>query len=122
MDTKDLLVDLEKGFWRASFAADGDYYDEHLADAGLLVFPDPTGVLDKASCVEIIRGSPARATRWEISDVRFLSLGEQVAALTYQGVSTPEAGGASERDRRTSVYHLRDGRWQLALHHVTPER
>lgn len=121
MKRDDEILVLEQGFWRASFAGDGAYYAEHLADDGLLVFPEPTGVLDKATCVEIIGGSPASPVEWSLSDVRVVPLGESAAALIYRGSATREGASPSERDRRTSVYRLEGGRWRLAVHHVTPE-
>ena len=120
MDAEEQITGLEEGFWRASFAGDGDYYAEHLAEDALLVFAEPTGVLEKAACVEIIAGSPASQVSWEISERRFVRLADEVVALTYKGRATPE-GGASERDRRTSVYRREGGRWRMVLHHVTRE-
>ncbi len=121
MGLEDEILGLEEGFWTASFAGDGDYYAEHLSEDALLVFGEPTGVLDKPSCVGIIGDSQAREVRWEISERRFVALGADAVALTYRGRATPAGEDRSERDRRTSVYRLENGCWRLVLHHVTGE-
>ena len=117
--SNDRILELEEGFWRASYAGDGDYYAAHLAADALLVFAAPTGVLDKARCVEIIGGSPAQDVRWRLEEARFLALAEDVVALTYRGVARP--GDADEVDRRSSVYRREPDGWKLVLHHVTRE-
>ncbi len=121
MTREDEIFELEKGFWTASFAGDGAYYAEHLAEDALLVFAEPTGVLEKSDCVRIIGESPASEVRWELSDPRFVELGEGVVGLTYRGSATPRGGSDSQRDRRSSVYRREGDRWKLVLHHVTNE-
>ena len=119
MDAEHECSELERGFWRASFAGDGDYYAKHLADDALLLFADPIGALDKTRCVEIIGSSPAAEVRWEIEELRALALGDDAIALAYRG-RAQRADAAAETDWRSSVYRRSpDGAWQLALHQVT---
>ncbi len=115
------LLELERGFWRASFAGDSAFFAAHLAADAVLVFGAPIGVLDRERCVEAIAQSGARDVGWTLEDVHCLRLDESVAALVYQGVVISADGAEPERERRSSVYAKRDGVWRLALHHVTKE-
>jgi hypothetical protein len=91
---EDLLFALEEQFWLGS----SDYYRGNLADAALVVFPDPAGVQIKDEILSSVSGSPAGPT-WP---------------SRHQGEPRPY------RARASSAY-VREGRaWKLAFHQQTP--
>ncbi len=120
MSVHDALWQLESRFWEASAAGDADAYRELLLDEALLVFPGPTGALDKQACVDAIGGSPARSLEYRLEDRREIALGADTVLLTYRGVALWEGADREAHDRRGSVFVRRNGAWKLAFHQVTP--
>ena len=86
---EDVLFALEERFWLGG----GDYYRRILADAALIVFPDPAGVQVKDEILSSVSG-PSRSRR--------------------QGEPKPY------RARASSAY-VNEGRaWKFAFHQQTP--
>jgi hypothetical protein len=86
---EDLLFELEERFWSGG----AEHYARYLADAAVMVFPAPAGVLMKDEIVRSVAGQP----RW--ADV---ALEEPYTA-------------------RASSAYVHDGRrWRLAFHQQTP--
>ena len=83
---EDVLFALEERFWLDS----SDYYRGNLADAAVMVFPDPTGVQIKDEILSSVSGQP----RW--TDV------------------------ALEEHRASSAYVHDGRAWKLAFHQQTP--
>lgn len=108
----DELVALERRFWTE---ASGELYREHAAPDLLMVFPDPTGVVDRETAIPLVAPWDAVA----LDDVRSVQLVPDAVALVYRADGRI---GESERYRAlvTSIYARRDGRWLLALHQQTP--
>lgn len=105
---------MERGFWNA--AGHGDYYVEHMADDGVCVLP--VGMMDKKSTVAAIsRAEPWR--EFELSNVRFLDLGDDEAALCYEAEAS-RGDNDAYRALISSVYTRLRGRWMLTLHQQTP--
>lgn len=110
------LVALERRFWTEP---SGDLYREHAAPDLLMVFPEPTGVLDLETAIPIVDEAGPWASV-ELEDLRFVELAPDAAALVYRAVATRDAGDRPYRTLATSVYTRRDGSWLLALHQQTP--
>ncbi len=111
------LVDLERGFWDAA-GGDGDYYERHFADDGVMVLPFPGGILTKARTIDSVREAGA----WDgfaIDDLRTLAISESTVALLYEGTGR-RTGHPGYRALVTSVYRRRGEAWQLVLHQQTP--
>jgi hypothetical protein len=115
MQLLDELIELERGFWRA--ARDKDYYTEHMAGDGVLVFGQM--IMDKAGAVGATF-DPSN-TPWEaitISRPQLIRIADDVVAIVYQG-----SGIRGERRyiaNTTSVYANRNGAWMLVLHQQSP--
>ena len=114
MALREELLNLERGFWKAT--DDPAYYREHMADDGIAVFAAPAGFMNKDQAVASTTGG-SDDMRWdnvELNDVRAVVIADDVIGLTY----TAEAmhGDEPYSANATSIYVQRDGRWQLVLH------
>lgn len=110
----DELLAKEHRFWRA--AGDADFYREHFADDGLMVFH--IGLMSKDDVVASMSG----AEEWEsytIDSPTCVPITSDVAALVYTTVATT-ADGSEYTAAVTSVYSRRDAGWTLVLHQQTP--
>lgn len=108
---------LERRGWEALSGLDGAaFYDEWMAEDGLMVFPDM--VLDKGQALAAI----ADADPWsshQLSDVRVIEASPEVAIVVYRATAS-QAGAAEYRALMSSTYVRRDQRWLLILHQQTP--
>jgi predicted GH43/DUF377 family glycosyl hydrolase len=116
MSTREELLSLEEGFWRA--AGSRDSYAAHLADDAVHVFPgwgvtgDNERVLQAVETVE----------PWEtfsIEDPRLVELGERAAALIYTAHAR-RPGQDEYVASMTSVYRRSNDGWTLVIHQQTP--
>ena len=113
MTIKDVLLDMERQFWLRG----ADYFAHHITDDCLMVFPKPTGVMQR----EVIMNSVGQGARWEsleISEENLTQPGKGVALLTYRAK-------ARKKDRSYdtlagSLYVDLNGAWKLAFHQQTP--
>ena len=117
-DTARELEELERRGWEALSGTSGaEFYDELMADDGLMVFPGV--VLDKPATISAIADAPPWET-FEMSEVRIIEASVEAAMVTYR--ATAQRGGQSPyRALFTSVYARRDSRWRLMLHQQTPD-
>ena len=58
--------------------------------------------------------------RFELSDFALRTLAPGVAMATYQVQQSTTSGGPISRSLRSSIWVLRDGRWQMLFHQGTP--
>ena len=114
----DEIEQLERRGWDALSGPNGAaFYDELMADDGLMLFPGM--VLDKRTTLAAIRGAAPWA-RFELSDVRVIEPTPDCAIVAYS--ATAQRPGESEyRAVMSSSYARRDGRWRLVLHQQSPE-
>lgn len=111
----DPLWTLEHRFWLEGISL----YERHLADDARLVFPLPTGVLDREATLEAVRDAP----RWR--EVRFdarqvVELGADAALLVYAVEAWHDGDAASYDALCTSAYRRDGDDWQLVFHQQTP--
>jgi hypothetical protein len=117
-ETSRELEELERRGWEALSGPTGaGFYDELMADDGLMVFPG--AVMDKPTTVRAIAGAPPWAT-FEMYDVRVIEAGPDVALVTYRATGQRH-GEAPYRAMFTTVYARREGIWRLVLHQQTPD-
>jgi Domain of unknown function (DUF4440) len=111
------LEALERRGWEALCSPEGAaFYDDLMADEGLMVFPDL--VLDKPATLRAIaEGPPWRS--FLLADVRVLDAATDSGIVTYRAVAS-RGGQEPYRALMTSVYARRAGRWRLLLHQQTP--
>jgi uncharacterized protein (TIGR02246 family) len=110
------VEELERRGWEALSGPDGAaFYDDAMADDGLMVFPGM--VMDKSTAIATIREVQPWAT-YELAEVR-VAVDANAALITYrakaQRASQPEYEAVM-----SSVYVRRDGRWLLLLHQQSP--
>ena len=107
---------LERGGWSALSGPDGPaFYENVMADDGLMVFPGM--VMDKATAIATIREVQPWAA-FELADVRVT--GDAAAALVTYRAQAHRAGQPEYLAVMSSVYVWRDGRWLLLLHQQSP--
>jgi hypothetical protein len=122
MRTHDELWKLEERLWEASAAGDGEMYRESLVEEAILIFPSPTGVLDKERCIAGVTGNRTSLVRYSLEDRKVVELSEGSVLLTYRGVAVWQGSEHEARDLRGSVFVRRGGSWKMAFHQVTPLR
>ncbi len=108
------LIDLERRFWHG----DATFYDATLTEDAVMVFPPPTGVLDRAAVID----SLGAADRWrsvDFRDDRLVGLGEDAVQLVYRAEAVRRADGSEYAALVTSTY-VREDDWRLASHQQTP--
>jgi hypothetical protein len=111
----DRLFDLEEQFWKGGSA----FYRRNLADAAVMIFPDPSGVMIKDEICSSIEDSP----RWEdvqLEEHRVMELDDNAVVVSYKATATREGEILPYVARASSAY-VRDGAsWKLAFHQQTP--
>jgi hypothetical protein len=115
MDRGEALFELEKRLWNA----DGDVYRETLAGCAVMVFPEPTGVLERSEVIESVAGGE-RWRRVEFGDERVLEVDDGVVQLVYEALAERSEDGSTYEALVTSTYVREDGDWTLASHQQTP--
>ena len=60
------------------------------------------------------------ATRWSLSDFRALWLAPDLALTTYRVSRFTSQDGQTATSLRSSIWAIKDGRWQLVFHQGTP--
>ena len=109
---------LERRGWEALSSARGAaFYEDLMADDGLMVFPWGM-VLDKAQTLDALRREPPWS-EFELADVRVLQATADSALVTYRANARRE-GQEPYQALMTTTYARRDGRWLLVLHQQTP--
>lgn len=111
------LVSLEEQGWQAlSQGAGADFYQRHLTDDALMVFP--VGVLAREQAIEAMRAAPPWAS-FRIEDPRVIRLTADSAVLTYRCTARrPDQKPYSAL--MTTVFVRREGIWKTAFHQQTP--
>ena len=110
------IEELERRGWAALSGPDGAaFYEDAMADDGLMVFPGM--VMDKATAIATIRDVEPWA-RFELADVR-VAADPNAALITYRATAQ-RAGQPEYTAVMSSVYVRRDGRWLLLLHQQSP--
>ena len=109
----------ERELWEAIKAKNWDAFAALLADDQLYVGPD--GVENRAQSLEGIRR--LNVTDYTLSDWRMVRLDDDAAVITYTAAARGDYAGqtmpADYRERASTVWVNRNGRWAAVLHHVT---
>jgi hypothetical protein len=115
---RDELLALERRFWEASSASDGDFYRTQATADALYVFPGPTGVLTNEECATVVDDNHTPWAWFEIEQPRFVQLAEGVVLLTYTSRAQHEEGEPFSM-RVSTVYRAVQDGWKLAFHQQT---
>ena len=114
----DGLLQLERRFWEASSAGDGDFYRRNATADALYVFPGPTGVLTSEDCAAVVDGNDTPWDWFRLEQPRFLELAADVVLLTYTSHAQHRSGQPFAM-RVTTIYRARQEGWKLAFHQQT---
>jgi hypothetical protein len=115
MGRDESLLALERRLWNA----DEDTYRDVLAEEAVMVFPEPTGVLERAEILESV-ASGDRWRRVEFTGDRTLEVDDGVVQLVYEARAERREGGSTYEALVTSTYVREDGSWKLTSHQQTP--
>lgn len=109
------LGKLEFGFWRGT----RNYYDEHLADESVGVYPEPAGMLSRDEILQSIDDG-ARWEQVELEDMTMTEPAPGVAMLTYHATASRAGSDQPYRALVGSVYVKQGDAWKLAFNQQTP--
>jgi hypothetical protein len=110
------LLEFEKELWAR--ANDPAFYAERLTDDALLVFPAPTGVIDRDATLAAVSQS-AGWREFTVEDFRVVPLTGEGAAAAYKATAT-RPDGSTYAAYCSSAYVRGEPGWQLAVHQQTP--
>jgi Domain of unknown function (DUF4440) len=113
----DRLLELEEQGWQALSSPDpARFCEEWLADDALIIVPGM--VIDRATFLRaVVHEQPWASHR--IEEPRTVQLTDHSAGLVYR-VTAQRDGQPDFTGLLTSVYVMREERWQLVLHQQTP--
>lgn len=114
----DELLDLERRGWEAlsTEGAAAGFYAQVLSDEVLMLLPGGMVITDRQQIVESMGGTPWSS--YELSEPRVLSLGDDVAVVSYRATATRD--GSTYEALFASTYVREGGDWRLAVHQQTP--
>ena len=115
MSTKESLPDLERQLWNADEA----FYRETLSDNAVMVFPEPTGILERSAVLESLGGAD-RWRRIDFDDERLIEVDDDTVQQVYRAVAERSEDGSEYTAPITSTYIEANGSWRLVSHQQTP--
>lgn len=119
MTDYDELLDLEHSGWIALCEGAGaDFYGSTMTSNGRMVLAHGV-VLDREGVIDSLADAPPWAG-YELDDVQYLPLGEDVAALVYTAKAWRDDPHPPFRALMSSTYLRSPDGWQLALYQQTP--
>lgn len=115
------LVDLEKQSWAAWQRMDAEFWKRFLSDDHVEV-NGFVGAIGKADVIRGIAGKACTVASYKVDHFQFRPIDARTAALVYRAEQDTTCGAIKVPSPvwATSVYQLRDGRWQNVLYGHTP--
>ena len=111
------LLALEHAFWAAS--TDPDFYEEHVDDDAVLVFPYGVGAMDKEMTIYAVSANEGHWESHEFEGVRVMPFDEDAGLITYRAKATRVGDDGIFKAQVSSAYVQRDGTWKLVFHQQT---
>lgn len=115
MGTKESLLELEHQLWNA----DEEFYRRTLLDDAVMVFPEPTGILERSDILEWLGGGD-RWSRIDFSDERLVEIDEDIVQVVYRAVAERSEDGSEYSALITTTYVRENRSWRLVSHQQTP--
>jgi hypothetical protein len=117
-ELKEELLATERAGWDSLCNGTGDdFYGRTMTADGLMVLANGQ-IMTRDDVVGALGQAPPWAA-YEMSDVRVVPMGDEVAALVYVGTAHRQEGDVF-KGAMASVYVRAEGGWQLALYQQTP--
>jgi ketosteroid isomerase-like protein len=111
----DELLELEHSGWKSLCGGNGDrFYGGVMTDDAVMVLANGA-VMDRDMVTSALGQSPPWA-RYEIEDVRLISVAPDTAALVYTGKGWRDGEDEPFVGAMSSVYHRTGDGWKLALY------
>ena len=111
-----LLYDLEMSLMRPDVRHSPDELTKLLADE-FVEFGSSGQVYDRKAIIEAL--SEESGIEFSISDYKSVPLTPEMVLVTYRAVCTDSGEGSVTHSLRSSVWILRDDRWQMVFHQGT---
>lgn len=119
MGVLDELLELEHAGWRSLCDGTGaDFYGSIMTDDGVMVLAHGF-TLDRSAVVASLNDAPPWGG-YEIAGERVIGVGEDSAALVYQGRAWNEGEESEFLALMSTVYVRAGSSWKLALYQQTP--
>ena len=116
-DLETQLLEMEHAFWEASIST--DFYEEHVTDDAVLVFPYGVGAMDKEMTIYAVNSNEGHWESHEFKNVKVVPLGEDAGLITYRAKGIRVGDEGAFKAQISSVYVRRDGAWKLVFHQQT---
>jgi hypothetical protein len=119
--TEQTLIDLETRSWAAWQKMDAGFWDRFLSDDHIEV-SGYAGATGKKSVIAGIQSKVCHVASYKVDHFTFRQLDPKTAVLVYRAEQDTTCGGIKVPSPvwATSLYQLRDGRWQNVLYEHTP--
>lgn len=119
--TEQNLIDLEKKSWVAWQNMDAEFWQGFLSDDHIEI-NGFVGALGKADVVRGIAGKACKVASYNVDKFQFRQIDPNTAVLVYRAAQDTDCGGFRVPSPvwATSLFQLRDGRWQNVLYEHTP--
>ena len=119
--TEQTLVDLEKQSWAAWQKMDAEFWKTFLSDDHIEI----NGFVGATGKADVIRGISSKACKvasYAVDHFQFRQIDPNTAVLVYRAAQDADCGGFKVPSPvwATSLFQLRDGRWQNVLYEHTP--
>ncbi|WP_267643498.1 nuclear transport factor 2 family protein [Haloarchaeobius amylolyticus] len=115
MGIKESILELERQLWNA----DKEFYQDALSEDAVMVFPEPTGILERSAVLESLGGAD-RWQRIEFDEERLVEVDDDVVQVVYRAVAERSEDGSEYTALVTTTYVEANGSWQLRTHQQTP--
>ena len=116
-DLETQLLEMEHAFWEASTST--DFYEEHVADDAVLVFPYGVGAMDKEMTIYAVNSNEGHWESHEFEDVKVVPFCEDAGLITYRAKAIRVGDEGAFKVQVSSAYMRRDGAWKLVFHQQT---
>ena len=111
------LLEREHALWEA--ATDTGFYEEHVADEAVLVFPYGVGAMDKEMTIYAVNSNEGQWESHEFEDVKVFPFGEDAGLITYRAKGNRVGDEGAFKAQISSVYERRHGAWKMIFHQQT---
>ena len=117
MNIADHLKALEEQLLDPAVRCNTEFVSSLLAD-DFLEFGSSGRIFDKAAILEELRNEPSRTTP-RLSDFAVRPLAADTMLVTYRTTRLNSSGEPTGHALRSSIWIIRDNRWQITFHQST---